>query len=281
MSQFAIAGLQLSAIAGDNLATISQSIAQATQRFPWVDMIVLGELAAKGPSVSWAEALPGPTEEYFCMLARKHRVWIVNGSLYELYQDDVFNTTSVINPEGDVVVRHRKLFPFLPYEKGVSAGSEHTVFDIEGVGRFGVSICYDMWFPETTRALSSLGAEVILHPTLTNTLDRDLELSIARSSAGVNQCYFLDINSCGELGNGKSIIVGPDGDVIHQSGTQQELIPVMLDLERTRRSREQGVLSLGQPLKSFRDSDIRYPQYTTRSDYLASLGPLEVPGKAR
>lgn len=279
MSQFAIAGIQLDAKAGDNLARISQLIADATRRFPWIDMIVLGELAAKGANVAWAETLPGPTEDYFCMLARKHNVWIVNGSLYELYSDEVFNTTSVINADGEVVARHRKLFPFLPYEQGVSAGSQHTIFDIDGIGRFGVSICYDMWFPETTRALSSMGAEVILHPTLTNTRDRDLELSIARSSAGINQCFFLDINCCGELGNGRSIIIGPDGDVIHQAGQQEELIPVILDLERARRAREQGIMTLGQPLKSFRDSAIVFPQYTSRTEYLCSLGPLEVPGK--
>lgn len=281
MSEFAIAGIQLSAAAGDNLGKISKLIADTKTRFPWVDMILLGELAAKGPSVALAESLPGPTESYFCTLARKHGIWIVNGSLYELVQDEVFNTTSVINPEGEVVVRHRKLFPFLPYEKDVSAGRDHTVFDIEGVGRFGVSICYDMWFPETTRALSSMGAEVILHPTLTNTADRDLELSIARASAGMNQCYFLDINCCGDIGNGQSIVVGPEGDVIYQSGEAQDVIPVVVDPVRVRRTRERGLLTLGQPLKSFRDSDLEYPQYQSSSSYLRSLGPLELPVKIR
>lgn len=279
MSEFAIAGIQLAASDGDNLDRINRLVATTKARFPWVNMIMLGELAAKGPSVAMAEPLPGPTESYFCTLARRHDVWVVNGSLYELCGDEVFNTTSVINPQGEVVARHRKLFPFLPFEKGVSAGREHTVFDIEGVGRFGVSICYDMWFPETTRALCAMGAEVILHPTLTNTADRDLELSIARASAGMNQCYFLDINCCGDTGNGLSIMVGPDGDVIHQAGERQEVIPVLIDLERTRRSRERGILSLGQPLKSFRDSDVDYPQYRSPSAYLDSLGPLKVPEK--
>ena len=49
--------------------------------------------------------------------------------------------------------------------------------------RAGISICYDMWFPETTRSLVAMGAEVILHPTMTNTIDRDVEQSIARASA--------------------------------------------------------------------------------------------------
>ncbi|WP_028671719.1 carbon-nitrogen hydrolase family protein [Saccharospirillum impatiens] len=279
MTEFAIAGIQLDATTGDNLKAISQLVAGAKRRFPWIDMVVLGELAAKGVSVASAEPLPGPTEDFFCSLASKQGLWVVNGSLYELYEGEVYNTTSVINPQGEVVARHRKLFPFLPYEQGVSAGDQHTVFDIEGVGRFGVSICYDMWFPETTRALCSMGAEVILHPTLTNTDDRDLELSIARASAGTNQCYFFDINSCGALGNGQSIIVGPDGEVLKQAGERQTLMTTVVDLERVRRSRERGVLMLGQPLKSFRDSRVTYPQYTASSSYLSSLGPLHVPEK--
>ena len=71
------------------------------------------------------------------------------------------------------------------------------VFDVPSVGRFGVSNCYDMWFPETTRTLAAMGAEVILHPSMTNTIDRDVELAIARTNAAINQCYFFDINVAG------------------------------------------------------------------------------------
>ena len=45
-----------------------------------------------------------------------------------------------------MVARYRKLYPFLPYEQGVTAGSDFVVFDVPDVGRFGMSICYDMWF---------------------------------------------------------------------------------------------------------------------------------------
>src|SRR3546814_12571156 len=93
-----------------------------------------------------------------------------------------------------------------PYERDVEPGSEFVVLDVPGAGRFGVSICYDMWFPETTRSLVSLGAEVILHPTLTNTIDRDVEIAIARASAATNQCYFVDINRSDERRVGKECV---------------------------------------------------------------------------
>lgn len=261
MTTFAIAGIQMDVPQADNIEKMTKYINSVMARFPWVQMIIFGELCVFGTSLERAQSLPGPTESHFCNLATKHNIWILPGSVYELANDKIYNTTSVINPQGEVVVRHRKLFPFSPYEKGITAGKDHTLFDVPDVGRFGVSICYDMWFPETTRALACLGAEVILHPTLTNTIDRDLELAIARSSAGINQTYFFDINNTGTLGYGKSIIVGPDGDVIYQAERGEEVMPIIVDLERVRRTRERGVLGLGQTLKSFKESNLEYPQY--------------------
>jgi hypothetical protein len=85
----------------------------------------------------------------------------------------------------------------------------------------------------------------------------------------------VDINGVGDVGNGRSVVVGPAGDVLYQAGTSEELIPIELDLDRVRRSREVGLRGLGQPLKSFRDSPVRFPIYdgATRT-YLETLGPL-------
>src|SRR3546814_358154 len=175
------------------------------------------------------------------------------------------------------------MFPFAPYERGVAPGSEFVVFDVPGAGRFGVSICYDMWFPETTRSLASLGAEVILHPTLTNTIDRDAELAIARASAATNQCYFVDINVAGALGVGRSVICGPGGEVIHQAGSGREVIAFEVDFAHVRRCRERGWQGLGQPLKSFRDSTVAFPAYgaaAAPSDALCEFGASRVGGAA-
>ena len=238
--------------------------------------------AHHGTNPALAEALPGPSEQRLCSLASKYNIWLVPGSLYELQGNRIYNTAPVIAPTGDVVTRHRKIYPFLPYEQGIDAGSQHTVFDVPEIGRFGLSICYDMWFPETTRAMAWDGAEVIFHPSLTNTIDRDLELSIARANAGMNQCYFVDINNAGELGYGRSVVVGPEGDLVHQAGRDGEVIPVVVDLERVRRTRRNGLLGLGQVLKSFRDNPVAFPQYAgkaRRSGELVSLGPLEKAGR--
>jgi predicted amidohydrolase len=243
-------------------------------------MAVLGELFAYGTGTDRAEPLAGPTEREFCRIARALGIWLVPGSLYVHENDVIYNLTPVINPAGEVVARHRKLFPFRPYETGVASGTGFTIFDVPAVGRFGVSICYDMWFPETTRTLAAMGAEVILHPSMTNTIDRDVELAIARANAAVNQCYFLDINAAGRLGLGQSIVCGPGGEVVHVAGRGREVFPVEVDLEYVRHVRRRGWNGTTQVLKSFRDRAVDFPVCGNRrlaSDSLASLGPLCMP----
>ena len=280
MTSFAIAALQLELAAADNRDRIERAVANAVHRFPWVQMVVLGELASFGPVLGRAEPLPGPTEERYAALARRLGIWFVPGTLYERAGEAVFNTASAIDPQGRVVARHRKLYPFVPYEAGVTPGETATVFDVPGVGRFGLSICYEQWFPEVARELAWLGAEVILHPTLTGTVDRAHELVLAQANAIANQCWFVDVNLAGELGNGRSIVVGPEGERIHEAGVVEEVMPLLLDLDRVRAVRRRGTHGLGQVLKSFRDTPHCFTCYAPcaeSSAALRALGPLEMP----
>ena len=283
MTPFAIAGIQmyLSAIES-NIPRMHQRLDALMLRYPWVQMVVFSELAAFGPSTSNAQPMPGPAEEAFCEMASQHGIWLLPGSMFERDGDRIYNTAPVIDPRGNVVTRYRKMFPFRPYERGVAGGEQFSIFDVPDVGRFGVSICYDMWFPETTRTMAAMGAEVILHPTLTDTLDREIELSISRTNAAINQCYFFDVNGLGDGGYGRSIVVGPSGNVIHQATVAEEVMPVEIDLARVRRERSVGIRGLGQPLKSFRDRSVDFAVYRSNGfdfGYLHSLGPLERPDR--
>jgi predicted amidohydrolase len=199
MSKIGIAGLQLEAVNGDNVDAMEEAIDAVMKRFSWVDMLVLGELNAYGADRSFVQEMPGPFEERFCEIAKRNDVWLIPGSILERCGNDTFNTTPVINPDGEVIARYRKQFAWLPYEQGLTPGSDFVVFDVPDVGRFGVSICYDMWFQETLRTMTWMGAEVILHPSLTSTIDRDAERCMVRASAAMYQCYFFDVNVAGRL----------------------------------------------------------------------------------
>ena len=282
MKPFAIAGIQMkvSAIAS-NVEMMKLKIDITMNLYPWIEMIMFSELCAFGPLTHTAQEIPNNFEAEMQAKAKKYGIWLLPGSIFEKSEGKIYNTATVINPKGEIVTRYRKMFPFYPYETGVTPGQEYCVFDVPNVARFGVSICYDMWFPETIRTLTTMGAEVIMHPTLSGTIDRDIELSIVRAMASVNQCYLFDINGLDTGGCGKSIICGPDGRVIYQSEGTEEIIPLELDIERVKRSRELGILRLGQPLKSFRDhihnSQFGIYQPGIQTPYLDSLGPLIKP----
>ena len=284
MKPFSIAGIQMRVNASySNLEAMKLKLDILMNMYPWVDMAMFSELCVHGPLTHHALQRIEDFEEPMQEMARKHRIWLLPGSVFHKVDGRIYNTASVISPTGEVVTRYRKMFPFYPYEVGVTPGGEFCVFDIPEVGRFGVSICYDMWFPETTRTLAVMGAEVILHPTLTGTIDRDIELSIARASAATNQCYFFDINGLDAGGSGRSIICGPEGRVIYQAENNEEIIPIEINLEKVRRSRELGVLRLGQPLKSFRDHAGQFAIYQPGAErtYLNSLGPLIKPKRVK
>ena len=229
---FGIAGIQMAPEPWNASATLDKmqdTVAQVSRSFPWVNLFLFHELVVPGlvqfvPAPrpdTWrqdAQPIPGPLSDRLCAIARGSGRWLAPGSMYELDGDKIYNTALVISPQGEIVAKYRKVFPWLPFEAGTEPGTEFCVFDIPEVGRFGLCICYDAWFPETVRTLAWLGAEVILHPTMTPTADRPLELVINQANAIFNQCYFVDVNGVGPWGGGRSMIVDPDGRVAAAGG---------------------------------------------------------------
>ena len=284
MTPFAIAGIQMHvAAAHPNVDALRHKIDITMARFPWTQMILCSELSPYGPLTKFAQPLDNDTVRLFQEDARRHKIWLIPGSMFEKTPDGrIFNTSVVINPEGEIVSYYRKMFPFRPYEAGISAGSEFCVFDVPDVGRFGLSICYDIWFPETTRHLTAQGVDVLLHPVLTGTTDRDAELAIARATAAQFQCYVFDVNGLGSGGVGKSCVVDPSAQVLHQAAGQEDIFPIEIDMDQVRRQRETGMKGLGQVLKSFRDREVEFPVYDRASGadaFLKTLGPLEMPSQ--
>ncbi len=280
MTPFSIGGIQMHVSAShSNVPIMKHKIDVMMSVYPWVQMIMFSELCPTGPLTYHAMEFPNETEKEFCEVAKRYGIWLVPGTMFQRKNEQIYNTASVINPQGEVVGRYDKMFPFYPYEVGVTGGDEFLIWDVPKVGKFGLTICYDMWFPETSRTLAVNGVDVILHPTLTATIDRDIELSLVQATAAINQCFVFDINGLGDGGTGRSIICGPDGRVLHQASTGEELIPIEIDIERVKRSREMGVLRLGQPLKSFRDRKVRFDIYQdgVQLPYLSTLGKLHKP----
>ncbi len=281
MKPLSIAAIQLSLANRDNCSLVKKKTKEAVSRFPWLQMIVFSELAVGGAGSKDSSFYLSEYIDKFKALAKELGIWLLPGSFYEETEEGIFNTAPVINNKGELVTKCRKLYPFLPYEVGVEAGNEACVFEVPGFGTLGLHICYDLWFPETSRALALKGAEVILHPSLTDTCDRDVERAMVKATAAQQQCYYIDVNAGGEQGGGLSLIAGPDGEILHDASIGEEFMLVEVDFDRVRRCRKRGLRGLGQPVKSFRDDPKLNLADEKDENYLTKLGPLEIPKKEK
>ena len=170
---------------------------------------------------------------------------------------------SPISPERGLVAAYRKAFPWQPSER-TEPGNRFVVFEIDGVGRAGLAICYDGFFPEVFRQLAWMGAEVVFQPTLTTTSDRGAELVTARANAIVNQLYVVNVNAAAPAGLGRSLIVDPEGMVKVEAGGGEELLTDVLDLDAVTRVREfgtAGVSRMWRQIDSGAAAGVELPMY--------------------
>ena len=269
-----VACLQLKLQKTDNFEYIQNAIEKTLHKFLDIDLIVLSELAVGG---SGAKNTVHTLDKYinlFSNIAKENNVWLIPGSFYEKTKTNIFNTAPVFNASGELVTKARKLYPWLPYEKDVDHGSDFCCFEFPGKGIIGVHICYDLWFPETSRQLALMGSELIINPTLTPTKDREIETVMVRSTAAQQQLYYLDVNSSGDQGCGMSIVANPEGEIMHLSKNNEDIFIVEIDFDFVHKSRKEGFMGLGQNLKSYRDKPVNSSQDINK-EYLNSLGVLE------
>jgi len=274
MAKINICSLQLDLKDSDNFEKVNSEINKVLSEDGQIHMIVLSELAVSGVKPDEEKSL-STFLPLFSDLAKKYSTWLIPGTFHEFEDDVIYNTCPVINNEGDLVTKARKLYPWLPYENQITPGSEICTFEYPGAGIIGVHICYDLWFPETSRALAMAGAELIINPTLTPTQDREIETVMVRATAAQQQCYYVDVNSVGEQGCGQSIACDPEGNVLHISNDQEDIFTVEVDFDFVRNSRKNGIMGLGQNLKSYRDNPFSSMIKEKRNEnYLESLGEL-------
>jgi formamidase len=229
MRALSVAAIQTKSVPYDVEATWQRFARQAEcakNLGPEVDIIVApelllsapGEFLQPDPAADTRSAAPIPSDltARITGLARRLGVWLVPGSLLEEHNGSTYNTAIAVSPEGEIVARYRKLFPWRPFET-TTPGDSFITFDIPGKGRVGLAICFDGSFPEVSRQLAWLGAEVFIQPTLTTTRDREMEVVMSRANAFVNQVFVVNFNGADPSGVGESVIVDPEGTIMQQA----------------------------------------------------------------
>ncbi|MEU9352536.1 carbon-nitrogen hydrolase family protein [Streptomyces griseoloalbus] len=264
----------------DDLDGFAADVARRTRGLPARPLVVYPELhlcGAPGGSPldpadlaeATAEPLDGPRDTTLARIAADLGVWLAPGSVYERGDDGrIHNTAVVYSPYGERVASYRKIFPWRPYETTVP-GAEFTVFDMPGVGRIGLSICYDAWFPETTRHLAWMGAELVLNFVETGTSDRAQEIVLARANSIVNQVFTASVNCAAPVGTGRSLLVDPSGTVRSQApGDGDASLTDVVDLDEVSNIRQFGTAALNRPWQQFRPDDrpLALPLYQGRID---------------
>jgi len=218
---------------------------------------------------SAAEPLDGPRVRALGDAAAALGVWLIPGTVPELGDAGrVYNTQVVFDPSGNLVVSYRKVFPWRPYEAW-SSGHRFDVFDMPGHGRGGLSICYDAWFPESTRSVAWLGAEFVVNVVKTIGADRKQERVLAQANAIVNQVFMLSVNAAGPIGTGGSIVCDPEGTVIGDLPTAEPgVLRVDIDLDEVTQVREKGTEGFNRMWSQMAPDDpvIDLPIYAGRID---------------
>ncbi|HVX67673.1 MAG TPA: carbon-nitrogen hydrolase family protein [Bryobacteraceae bacterium] len=171
-----------------------------------------------------AQPVPGPTTAILSAKARQHHTWVAM-SLLERAGEDVFNTAVLIDREGRIAGKYRKVhLPLEEAERGVTPGREYAVFDTD-FGKVGMLVCWDHWFTESVRILRLKGAELVLLPVAGDVpLHWDV---ISRARAIDNGLYIASSIGGGNL---PSRIVAPTGEVLAE--TSEGLAVATVDFDR-------------------------------------------------
>jgi len=254
-----VAAVQMTSIddLAANLAAASALVGEAAER--GAELVGLPEnfafLRREGTVVPCAQGLDGEIVGTLRALARRHRIWIVGGSFPEALADDarIANTSVLVSADGEVVAVYRKIHLFdvdlrahggAEYRESatIAPGKEVVVGDTP-FGRVGLSVCYDLRFPELYRALSARGAAFLFVPSaFTPQTGRDHWEPLLRARAIENQAFVVAPAQCGRhnesrSSHGRSLIVDPWGLVLAQANDRPGVITAECDLGELERVR--------------------------------------------
>ncbi|MBC7413581.1 MAG: carbon-nitrogen hydrolase family protein [Herminiimonas sp.] len=193
----------------------------------------------------------GPMQETLSGLAREHAIWLIGGTLPLVSAENgkVMNTTLVYRPDGSLAARYDKIHLF-SFRRGdesydesrtITAGSALRSVETP-FGRIGLSVCYDLRFPELYRALGDC-ALIVVPSAFTWTTGRAHWEILLRARAIENQCYVLAAAQGGTHPNGRrtwghSMLIDPWGDPVAVLGEGEGVVVGELDVEHLRAIRE-------------------------------------------
>ncbi len=200
-----------------------------------------------------AEAVPGPTTQVLSEAARKNKIVLVGGSIFEKAAGKFWNNAPVFGPDGTLLSAYRKTHipeDILYHEQHYFAPGDTGIQVIETpFGKICPLICFDQWFPEVARIAALKGAEIIVYPTAIGVIDDEVEENITGNwqqmwtnamlgHAATNNVYVAGINRIGREGAmsfwGGSFIADPSSHILSIAKDKEEIVMATCDLDRVK-----------------------------------------------
>jgi predicted amidohydrolase len=247
VSTWKIAGVQMDCRLGDkaaNLAAIRARLAEAARR--GARLVIFPECALTGygfenlaEAEPYAEPLPGPTTVALAEDCRRLNVFAAVGMLEFAGPGRVFNACALAGPNGFVAGYRKAHLPFLGVDRFTTPGDRpFAVHDLGGL-KVGMTICYDGSFPEASRVLMLLGADLVILPTNWPTGAVTTVCHLVQARALENHLYYAAVNRIGEERGfrfiGQSRLVDCDGELLAAAGTEaEEMIVAEIDPAKAR-----------------------------------------------
>jgi predicted amidohydrolase len=209
-------------------------------RLPDSDLILLPEIWPSGyfsfdRYQAESEPVDGPTIEEFRAKAREQKCHILMGSFVENDSGRLYNSTLLLNPDGNIAARYRKihLFGYQSEERKILTAGEDVVVTDTTWGPSGFSTCYDLRFPELFRRMVDKGAKFFLIPSAWPMARLDAWRLFNRARAHENLAFLISCNCAGVNAGiqyaGHSMIVDPLGQVIAEGCEKEEVVTAEID----------------------------------------------------
>ncbi|MBQ3699229.1 MAG: carbon-nitrogen hydrolase [Prevotella sp.] len=267
----------------DNRQRLAEKIAQLAQQ--GAELVVLQELhnglyfcQTEDVNVfDQAEPIPGPSTEFFGQLAKELQVVIVT-SLFERRAAGLYhNTAVVLEKDGTIAGKYRKMH--IPDDPGYYEKFYFTPGDLgfqpidTSIGRLGVLVCWDQWYPEAARLMALAGAQLLIYPTAigydANDTDDEQQRqrmawqTVQRGHAVANGLPVVTVNRVGVEDGlpfwGTSFVAGPQGELLYEAPTDQEATAVVeVDLERSEQVRRWWPFLRDRRIENYGDITKRY-----------------------
>ena len=242
-------------VVAENIASAQRLIAEAVAQ--GAELVLLPEYWAilgmtETDKLAHAEAFgTGPIQQFMASMAQQHSIWLIGGTLplQSEHAGKVLNTSLVYNPAGVCVARYDKvhLFGFCrggeSYDESRTIAHGNTVSHFEApFGRVGLSVCYDLRFPELYRAMGHCALIVVPAAFIHTTGQAHWEI-LLRARAIENQCYVLAADQGGRHVNGRrtwghSMLINPWGEIIAEIAEGEGVICGKFDNDFLQKVRE-------------------------------------------